>query len=353
MLFKKFFFATLAGTIAAGVIGILFAYCELGAWALIMQMLVNVFVDTLMLWINIDWRPKWIFSLDRLKLLFNFGWKILASQIVITLFTQIRQVLIGKVYSREDLAYYNYGDKIPNLIAANVNSSIDSVLFPALSAEQDNVHRVKNMTKRAITVSSYVMMPLLIGLAVCAEPLVRVVLTDKWLPCVLYLRIFCIVYVFFPIHTANLNAIKSMGFSNETLKIELIKAVINVIVLLISLPFGTFAITIGFLFSSLASLLVNAWPNRKIINYGIREQFTDIMPIFILSLAMGLIMYLIGLAPLPEIVLLVIQVVSGGIIYILSSRALRLTSFAYLEEIIKSYFTENSSSKSIKETVHD
>lgn len=190
MLFKRFFFSTLGGTLGAAVVGIVMAYMGFGVWAMVFQTLFNTLVDTIILWITVKWRPQFIFSFSRLKELFSFGWKILIANIVATICGQLRQLVIGKKYSSSDLAFYNKGRQFPNLIVENINTSIDSVLFPTLSKEQDDYQRVSDMTRKSIRVSTYIMAPLMIGLFVCANSFVRVILTEKWMECVPFLRVF-------------------------------------------------------------------------------------------------------------------------------------------------------------------
>lgn len=219
MMFKKFFFSTLGGTLTAGVVGVIMALLGAGVWALVAQHVINLSIDTFILWIIVKWRPKLKFSFTRLKGLFSFGWKLLTSALIDTVYTNIRQLIIGKLYSSANLAQYNRGRQFPYLIILNVNASIDSVLLPAMSNEQDDVQRVKAMTRRSIKISTYIMAPLMLGLAFVGEPLVSLILTDKWLPSVLFMRIFCITFMFYPIHTSNLNAIKAMGRSDIFFKI--------------------------------------------------------------------------------------------------------------------------------------
>lgn len=160
------------------------AYKGFGVWALVAQQLLNTATDTLILWLTVKWRPRLMFSWKRLKKLLSFGWKILCSSLIDTVYNNVRSLIIGKMYSSADLAYYNQGDKFPKLIVTNINTSIDSVLLPAMSSVQDSKDRVKNMTRRAIKTSTYIMAPLMMGLAFCAEPIVTLILTEKWLPCV-------------------------------------------------------------------------------------------------------------------------------------------------------------------------
>ena len=335
MLFKRFFYATLGGTIFSAFLGIAMAYLGLGVWAIVAQQLSNTAIDTLILWITVKWRPKWIFSWERLKGLLGFGWKMLCSALLDTIYNNIRSLLIGKVYSSADLAYYNEGKKFPNLIVTNINSSINSVLLPAMSREQDDKDRVKNMTRRSIMVSCYLMAPLMIGLACCASNIVVVVLTEKWLLCVFFLQVFCINYMFYPIHTANLNAIKAMGRSDLFLKLEIWKKVIGMILLLATLCISVKAMAYSLLISTFVSMIINTWPNKKLLDYSFIEQMKDILPSILLAVGMGVVVYFIGLFNLPTLPLLLIQVVCGGLIYVAGSAIFKLEPFLYLIGIIK------------------
>lgn len=223
MLFKRFFFSTIGGTIASAIIGIILAYRGYGVWALAIQQVSNTAIDTLILWLTVKWKPKFMFSFQRLKRLLRFGWKLLVSALLDTIYGNLRNLIIGKKYTSADLAYFDQGDKLPKAIATNINVSIDSVLLPTMSKVQDKTEAVRTLTRRAIRISVYIVAPLMIGFACCADSLVRLVLTDKWLPCVPFIRILSVSYLFWPIHTANLNAIKAVGRSDIFLKLEVIK----------------------------------------------------------------------------------------------------------------------------------
>ena len=337
MMFKRFFFSTIGGTIFSAILGIILAYEGCGVWALVAQQLSNTAIDTLILWLTVKWRPKRIFSWKRLKALLSFGWKLLLSSLLDTCYSNLRNLIIGKLYSSADLAFYNQGDKFPKVIVTNVNTSIDSVLLPTMSGAQDNRERVKNMTRRAIKTSTYIMAPFMMGLAFCAEPIVRLVLTDKWLPCVVFLRIFCITYMFWPVHTANLNAINAMGRSDWFLRLEVIKKIMGMIILLSTMWFGVKAMAYSSLLTSVLSQIINSWPNRKLLNYGYLEQVRDFAPGIILAVFMGLCVYIIGYIPLNDGATLIIQIIVGAAIYIGMSAVLKLEEFEYLSGMIKSF----------------
>ena len=337
MIFKRFFFATLGGTIGSAIVGIGMAILGFGVWALVTQSLFNNTVDTIVLWVTVKWRPKKRFSFERLKGLFSYGWKMLASSLLDTVYNNIRTLIIGKLYSSADLAYYNKGKAWPNLFIENINSSIDSVLLPTMSKEQEHTERVKNMTRKAIKTSTYVMAPFMMGLAFIGEPLVRVVLTEKWLPSVPYMSIFCITYMFYPIHTANLNAIKAMGRSDLFLKLEIIKKLVGLMTVIITMRFGVMVMAYSLIFTSIASQIINSWPNKKLLNYGYLEQLKDILPGILLAVFMGVCVSFVALLSLSDIVTLMIQVPMGAMIYIGLSKLFKLDSFEYLWKMIKSF----------------
>ena len=335
MQFKRFFFATLGGTAVSAAVGIAMAYKGFGVWALVAQQLSNVTINTCVLWLTVGWRPKAMFSLERLRALLGYGWKLLASGLLDTVYNKLREIFIAVFYTDTDLAFYNRGNALPNLIVENINSSIDSVLLPVLSAEQDHAEQVREMTCRAIKVSSYIIMPLMMGLAVCAEPFVRFFLTEKWLPCVPYLRIFCFTYSFYPLHTANLNAIKAMGRSDLFLILEIVKKAVGITALLLTMRLGVYPMALSLLATSVLSQIINAWPNSRLLNYSYLRQLADLLPTILLAAAMGACVYPVSLLGLSDIVTLVIQVLLGVLVYVLGSKLLRIDSFEYLMSIVK------------------
>lgn len=336
MLFKKFFFATLIGTVTSAAVGIVMALQGYGVWSLVMQKLVSVLVDTVVLWLIVEWRPKLSFSFERLKSLISYGWKLLVSSLIDTLYTNLRTLLIGKVYNEKALAFYNRGEQFSQIIALNMNASIDSVLLPAMAKEQNDRERVKNMTRRSIKTSTYIMAPLMIGLFVVAPTVVELILTEKWIESVPYLQIFCLTYMFYPIHTANLNAIKSLGRSDLFLRLEIYKKCVGIIILVIVLPHGVLAMAYSAILTSIICQLINASPNKNLLKYGYFEQMKDILPAIGLACVMGVLIHPLSLVIESKLLLLIAQVLVGAVIYILGSVVFRLESFNYLWGIINS-----------------
>lgn len=335
MLFKRFFLSTLLGTLVSGMVGIILAYNGYGVWALVVQYLTNTCIDTTVLWFTVKWRPVLCCSWERVKTFVTFGWRLLISGLIDSGYSQIRSLLIGKIYSSSDLAYYNQGDKYPQLIVVNINSSISSVLFPAMANCQDDKKRVKNMTRAAVQVSSFVMWPLMLGLAVIASPLIRLLLTDKWMPCVPYLRIFCISYGFWPIHTSNLQAINAMGRSDLFLELEVVKKIMGMGILIISLHFSPLAIAFSLIVSGLISTFINAAPNRRLLGYSYCEQLKDLLPPFIISVIMALIVFPVQLLNQSDAVTIAMQIFAGIFIYIFLAVLTKQAGLNFILHFIK------------------
>lgn len=338
LLFKKLFAVNISASIVGATVGISLAFLDFQIWAIVYQQISSMIVSTIFLWLIVKWRPQLIFSWQRLKGLFSYGWKLLLSALLDTGYKQLNQLIIGKVYAPESLSYYNRGQTFPSVIVDNIDSSINSVLFPTMSSVQDNLTRVRDMTRRAIKTSVYCIAPLIMGLFFTADTVVSVILTDKWLPCVFFLRIFCITYMFFPIHTANLNAIKALGRSDIFLKLEILKKCVGLIVILITVWISVEAMAIGLLFTSVASQIINSYPNKKLLNYSYLQQLKDIFPEILLALFMGICVYFISFIPISKICILVLQIGIGIIIYWFGSNMLKLDSYNYLKSSISKTF---------------
>lgn len=338
LLFRKFFWATLFGTILSAAVGIAMAFKGYGPWALVMQSLTNTLVDTVVLWATVKWRPSLEFSFKRLKTLYKFGWKLLASSLIDVGYNELRQLIIGKRYSSSQLAFYNRGNQIPNLVINNVNASIDSVLLPTMSEEQNRKDRVKAMTRRALKTSVFIMAPILIGLAAIGNNLVLLLLGQKWLPSVFFMQVFCITYIFYPVHTANLNAIKAMGRSDYFLVLEIIKKMVGISAVLITMWISVEAMALSLLVTTFIFQVINSWPNRKLLGYSYLDQLRDILPSLGIAAVMGALVYVLEFIPSPSFVLtMLIQIAVGATFYIGVCSLLKLESYEYVKQMALSF----------------
>ncbi|KOS69380.1 polysaccharide biosynthesis protein [Lysinibacillus contaminans] len=345
--FKKLFFSSLGAVIVSGIIGIILAYAHFGVWALVWQQLINQLLVTVILWFTVKWRPKLLFSIERLIELFSFGWKLLVSSLIDTLYNNLGSILIGKMFSPVLLGFYSRGEQFPSLIVSNINGSIQAVMLPALSSYQEDRQRVKEMVRRSIVTSSFIVFPMMVGLAIIAEPLVKILLTDKWLPAVPFLQIFCAVYALWPIHTANLQAINALGRSDVFLKLEIGKKILGLSILAITIPFGVHAMALGVFISGVLCTFINAYPNLKLLNYSIQEQWKDIIPSLLLSLVMGFVVFCVKLYMMPALLTIIIQIFVGTILYVALAKLFKLECFTYLLLALKDMLENKKKTKLI------
>lgn len=337
MNFKKIFTSNIAAIIISGSSGILIAYIGGGLWALVVQTLLNIIVACAVMFVSVKWHPKFVCNLKRVKMLFSFGWKLLVSSLIDTMYQDLSSLVIGKKYTSEMLGFYNRGKQFPQFLINAINGAMQSVLLPAMSQKQDSKEQVKSLMRTSMTISAYVIFPMMAGLAAVAEPLVSILLTDKWLPCVPYMQIFCFTFAFWPVHTSNLQAINAMGRSDIFLKLEIIKKAYGIVILLIAvLCFESpIAIAMTGVVSTLVSCFVNAAPNKKLIGYSYFEQMKDMLPALVMSSVMCIIVLAIGMLELNNILLIIIQVVTGVAVYMLMSYLFEPEAFKLILQLIK------------------
>lgn len=330
MIFKKYFFSTLGGTLISGVLGIIMAYMGFGAWALIAQYMANTIVDILVLTFTVPWHPEFVFSWKSAKNMMNYGWKVLAADLSGTFFEQLRSLIVGKFYTSADLAFYNKGNQLPSLFTSNISTSIMSVLFPALANYSDEVSKVKDITRKSLKIMSFVLFPMLFGLASVAEPLVNVLFTSKWSSAVPFVQILSISSAISLISGVSLQTIKAIGKSDIILKLEVYKKPVYLLLLIIGVKISVKAVAITMLIYSVYSSIMNAIPLKKEVNYGFCEQLKDLFPSFLASCIMGAVVNMISYFNINSIVLLIVQVMTGAVIYVVLAKAFRIDSLDYL-----------------------
>lgn len=337
MNFKKVFISNIGAIVVSGIAGIIVACMGGSLWALVVQTMLNVVVASLVMWFVVDWHPRFVCNVKRVKKLFSFGWKLLVSSLLDTLYQDIRSLVIGKKFDSETLGFYNRGNQFPLFIIGAVNGAVQSVMLPAMSSEQDNKTQVKEIMRSSVVLSAYIIFPMMAGLAGVAEPLVKFLLTDKWLPCVPYLQIACFSFAFWPVHTCNLQAINAVGRSDIFLKLEIVKKIMATVLLAIAvIGFDTpIAIALTGVFSTVLSCIINAWPNKRLINYSYAEQMKDILPSFVLSVIMLIAVLAVqNMSVFLPLATMVIQIFAGIFIYLGLSAVCRLYPFIRLVEYI-------------------
>lgn len=316
MMFERFFWATLFGTIFSGVIGISLAYKGFGIWALVTQTLTNSTVNTIVLWVTVKWRPIFKFSWSRIKGLLLYGWKILFEGLSSTITGQLRNLIIGKVYTASDLGYYTRAQQFPRLLIDNIGSSISSVLFPAMSLQQDDKDRVKSLLRKSVVLSSYVLFPMLTILGVAAKPLIALLLTEKWLACVPYVWIFCYTYGatigMIPRH----QALNAMGRSDVFMYEHIVVRITGIILLFYVFRISVMAIALSGIASSIILTLTIMYTSKRFNHYAYKEQIADVLPIFALCVCMGVPMYFIQYIEMSPVWILCAQVIFSVLTYV-------------------------------------
>ena len=335
LVFRKSFTSRIAGVILSAAVGLWMAANGYGVWALVGQQLVAAFVGTVVLWFTSGWKPSFAFSWEHLKALFDFGWKLLVSSLIHTIYSNLRPLIVGKWYSKEDLGLFDRGQRFPSVIVTNVNNAIASVMFPVLSDHQDDVGRVRDITRRSISVSSYIIWPMVLGMAGTANVLVPCLLGQQWAEAAPYLIVFSFAFGLEPMQTSNLAAMKALGRSDIYFRLELIKKAIAVAIVFIAAPFGVMPLAVSTVIYSVIASFINAWPNRKLLNYSYLQQVRDVLPSFLLSLAMGIAVYFLVIPGLPLWANLIIQIIVGVAIYVGASIVLKLEDWQYLKGMMR------------------
>lgn len=339
MQFQRFFWSTLIGTIGSGIIGILMAYNGYGIWALVGQQISNNLINTLVLWFTVKWRPTLEFSRSSLLSLISFGWKVLVTNLINTVYDNLKSLIMGKIYTSSILAFYNRGYNYPSLLISNITISLDSVLFPAMSKIQDDKLRLKKALRKSISLSTYIVFPLMAGLAGISHNLIIWMLTKKWESTVPYMQICCIVFALYPINIVNLQAILAVGKSGTYLTLNIIKKGIGIAAVLISIPFGPYVMVSSDIIVGILAIITNVSANKRFFNYTFVELAQDCF----LNGCISLFMYFCvvstgkigGLIFSGNFLPMCIQILIGILVYIMLSLITHSKDFKYLLSLVR------------------
>lgn len=336
MVFKKSFLSNSGGALVSGIIAVIMAYNGAGIWALVVQRILHVFFNTFFLRLIVKWSPKWMFSWSRLKPLISFGWKLLTTGLLFTLYAEIRTLIIGKRYSTEDLGYYNQGYNFPKFIASNVDSTITRVLFPSLANIKEGEGILADKTRRAAKTSAFIMTPVLLGLYMVSDTLVPLLIGEKWQPCVPYMKILCLVWLLQPTQTCSLQALKAIGRSDIYLYAEIFNKIVGLGLLAyaVFVVNSVMAIAVTMLVSQFISMLVYGLCSHKYVGYKLGIQFVDIIVPVLLSLPMCLFVYFLPMVISNRLVCLIIQIVLGVVLFFGVSVLFKSESLYYITNIL-------------------
>jgi len=334
--FKAQMKVSVIATVLSGSIGVAMAYRGYGVWSLVAQSIGSNLFRTTLLWLFLPWRPSWIFSPASLRSMFSFGSKLLFSGLLDTIYTNLYLVVIGRVFSATDLGYYTRAEQTQQLPVSNLSSTVGRVTFPVFSSMQDDKIRLKRSIRKALSTLAMVNFPLMIGLAVVAKPLVLVLLTDKWLPCVPYLQLLCVVGMLYPLHAINLNVLMAQGRSDLFFRLDIYKKAMITAVIFITWRWGIRAMIYGQIVTSIVAYYMNSYYTGRLLSYPAGEQIKDFLPVLGLASLMGCGVYLAGYIPLESTVALLISQVSIGVVlYILLCGCTKTSSFLEIVSMAK------------------
>lgn len=336
MQFKKTSGITVASAIVGGVVGVTSAYMGCGVWALVYMQLASSIFRVLFTWHIVRWTPLLIFSYQSFQELFGFGFKLLASSILDHTYNNIRPLLIGKIYTGADLGYFTRASQYAALPATTATNVLGGVTYPLLCKLQHDDDILREKYRQLIRLSAFVVFPLLIGLAAAASPCIVVLITEKWLPCVLLLQILCFSLMWYPVHVLNLNLLQVKGRSDLFLKLEIIKKIVGVIVLIITVPISVTAMCYGTVVTSIISLALNTYYTGKLIQVGFFRQMGDLLPTLLLTLTMGAVVWcIVTYLPLTPVVQLIVGIPAGVLIYVGGAVLFRMTELTTALQLIR------------------
>jgi len=333
-------------SIGSGLIGILLALKNFGVWSLVGQQISRQALNSFFLWLWNKWRPLLIFSIKSFKELFGFGSKILISGLINTTFQNVYYLIIGKYFSAIELGYYTWAEQFKNLPSRNLTAIIGRVSFPVLSSFQDDNNQLRANYKKLISVVMFITFILMMGMAAIAKPLVLVLIGEQWIPSIIYLQMLCFVGMLYPLHALNLNILNVKGRSDLFLKLEIIKKVLAVPIIIIGIFLGIKIMIVGIMVNSLIAYYMNSYWSGKLINYSVKEQLKDIVPSFLIALTVSVIVYLFNyFLPFNNLLKLVLGISLGAIVTFTISETLKFDSYLYLKEIVKLKISELRNAK--------
>lgn len=326
--------ASITSSVISGIVGISMAYYGCSVWSLVGQQISRQLFFSLILFYFDRWIPSTSFNLQSFIYLWSFGWKLLVSTMLNTLWNQLYQVVIGKIYSPHLLGLYTRSQQFASLFSDNISGVVQRVTYPVLSSIQEDPERLKNGYRRIIKITMLLTFTLMMGLCVTSKSFILILLGKEWIGCVRILQIICFSYMLYPLHSLNLNILQVSGRSDVFLKLEILKKLVGTPTILVGVFIDIYTMLIVGIFSGLFCYYLNAHYSGKFVGYSFVEQIKDIIPDFAIALAMAIPVYLLNFLPLTVYILFPIQVIVGVIIVISICELTKIQEYLELKTII-------------------
>lgn len=339
MQFKKMFLSSFGATLVAGIFAMVLAYMGFGCWALIWQNIIQQFLLAIFSFPFCRWKIKWQCARKSFDEVFRFGSNVLLSELLYTGVENVRTLIIGAKYSSSDLAYYDRGQTYPSVAMRSIYDTVGSVLLPIFSKEQNDIFKLKCAAQKALGFSFFLIAPCFVGFAVIAEPFTRLLLTNKWLPCVPYMRVFCIYQLGILPYCILRNILYALGKSKKSLFLEILKAVLSLLAVILGMLMNTFSIA---LFSTIAvwiATLAYGIEVNKILRFDLKAIFRDFAQIILCCMAMSMVILFADRLVSKTLIKIVIDIIIGAAVYILvsafSGSQYLVESFSIVRKFIK------------------
>lgn len=337
MRFKQILYCSLTATCISGALAVALAFAGAGIWTLVVYYFSHTVINCIAMFTAVRWRPRLTFSVERARVLYGFGWKMLASSLLCSLYYDLRSLIIGKRFSTEALGYYDRGNQIPFVISSAIDSSVQSVMFPVLAKVQEDKTEAAALLHRSLTLSALLVLPAMMGLAAISDTFIRLLLTEKWLPSVAIMEVLCIGHAASALETPNLVAIKAMGRSDIYMKLEFVRRMAMLIVLLVTVfAFDSvMAMAYSYTLSCWLDVLLCCLPNGRLLGYGLGKQLKDVWKTVVASVVMAVAVWAAGLLAMPLAVKLLVQLLTGVAVYIIICWAMKAEGFLYALNMVK------------------
>jgi O-antigen/teichoic acid export membrane protein len=333
--FRKQMKINLVSALVSGAVAIVMALKGFGVWSLVWRSVIRSTMQAIMLWISIRWTPSLVFSRDSFRSLFSFGSKLLLTGLIDTIYNNVYMLIIGKFFAATQLGYYTRADQFSRLVSHNLTRTVQRVSYPVLSLVQDENTRLKEGYRKLIVATMFITFFMMLGMAAIAEPLIITLIGVKWLPSVEYLQLLCLAAALYPLHALNMNILNIKGRSDLLLKLEVVKKLLAVPVIIIGIFLGIRMLLTGMVLHSLVSYFMNSYYSGRLIGYPAREQLADIMPSFLIALLVSIVVLLIKFIPgLPIWLILVLQLLVLSMLTVTLGKSLRLKGYVEIRNII-------------------
>jgi O-antigen/teichoic acid export membrane protein len=332
--FKVQTYIAFISQVTSSIIAIYMAYNDFSYWALVTQSIIGNIISTILYWVYSPWRPTLIFSRKSFNNMFQFGSKILVMRLMDSIYNNLYTLVIGKVFSASTLGNYSRADSYANFPSNNITGVLQRVTYPVLCKMQNNDTELSKAYRKFLKLSAFIIFPLMTGLSALSYPFILLLIGDDWIISAAMLQILCFALMWYPIHAININLLLVKGRSDLSLRLEILKKSLSIIILCVAIPLGIMALCYSRIITSLISLIINTYYTGKLINLGFVQQMKDLMPTIIISTGMWIVIMIITTLNYSMLAQMIIGLITGCTFYLIMSYAFNRSELLSLLSLI-------------------